>query len=251
MAADRVPGSALKSAASPAGHAVEVAPVWLAFAIPTLLLGFGLIIALVVSGDTSSFDRYVLLLFRRPDDVAVLLGPPWLQEAARDVTSLGSESVLGLISLLTLGYVCLSRRLETAIFFCISVLGGQALSFGLKLLFQRPRPELVPHAARVFTASFPSSHAMLSAVTYLTLGCVLARFVPLTSQRLYVSCVAVFLTCLIGVSRLYLGVHWPTDVLAGWVVGSAWALICWAIALKLQRRGQLEAASTTVANTGS
>lgn len=222
-------------------QAREVAPVWLAFAIPALLLGFGIVIALVKSGDTSSFDRYVLVLFRRPDDLGALLGPPWLQEAARDVTSLGSESVLGLISLLTLGYVWLSRQAGTARFFAGSIVGGQILSFGLKLLFERPRPELVPHAARVFTASFPSSHAMLSAVTYLTLGCVLARFLRRRDQRVYVSCVAVLLTCLIGVSRLYLGVHWPTDVLAGWVIGSAWALSCWAVALRLQRRGHLEA----------
>lgn len=215
---------------------VELAPLWLGLAIPALLLAFVLIVVLVKGGDTQSFDERLLLLFRKTGDLATPVGPTWLPEAARDITALGSEPVLLLISALALGYVWLSRNKGTALFVSACLLVGQCLSFGLKLVFERPRPEVVPHAARVFTASFPSSHAMLSAVTYLTLGCMLTRFVPRRSERVYISSMAALLCFLIGVSRLYLGVQWPTDVLGGWMLGSAWALLCWALSFQLPFR---------------
>jgi undecaprenyl-diphosphatase len=114
------------------------------------------------------------------------------------------------------------------------------LSSGLKELFDRPRPDLVPHAVQVYTASFPSGHAMLSAVAYLTLGALLARVQAQRRVKAYLLGVSVLLAVLIGVSRVYLGVHWPTDVLAGWCVGAAWAMFCWTVALWLQRRGKVE-----------
>jgi undecaprenyl-diphosphatase len=100
----------------------------------------------------------------------------------------------------------------------------------------------VPHGAIVYTASFPSGHAMLAAVVYLTLGALLARVQPRLVLKLYLLGLAILLTIAVGVSRVYLGVHWPTDVLAGWTLGAAWALFCWAAALWLQRRGQVESA---------
>ena len=114
------------------------------------------------------------------------------------------------------------------------------LSSGLKGLFDRPRPDLVPHAVEVYTMSFPSGHATLSAVTYLTLGALLARVQPRRRVKAYLLGVAVLLAVLIGASRVYLGVHWPTDVLAGWCVGAAWAMLCWTVATWLQRRGEVE-----------
>jgi undecaprenyl-diphosphatase len=114
------------------------------------------------------------------------------------------------------------------------------LSTLLKMGFDRPRPDLVPHGALVYTASFPSGHATLSAVVYLTLGALLARVQPRLVLKLYLLGLAILLTVMVGVSRVYLGVHWPTDVLAGWAVGAAWALLCWATALWLQRRGRVE-----------
>jgi undecaprenyl-diphosphatase len=114
------------------------------------------------------------------------------------------------------------------------------LSTLLKLGFERPRPDLVPHAVVVYTASFPSGHAMLSAVTWLTLGALLMRVEPRRRVKAYVLALAVLTTLLVGASRIYLGVHWPTDVLAGWCIGAAWALMCWLAALWLQRRGRVE-----------
>jgi undecaprenyl-diphosphatase len=121
-----------------------------------------------------------------------------------------------------------------------AVCGGMMLSTALKMGFERPRPDLVPHATRVYTASFPSGHAMLSATAYLTLGALLARVEKLRRIKAFFLGLAVCLTLLIGISRVYLGVHWPSDVLAGWADGAAWASLCWFAALQLQRRGQVE-----------
>jgi undecaprenyl-diphosphatase len=114
------------------------------------------------------------------------------------------------------------------------------LSTGLKMGFERPRPDLVPHATRVYTASFPSGHAMLSAITYLTLGALLARVEKSRRVSAFIMGLAIITTLLVGISRVYLGVHWPSDVVAGWSVGAAWASLCWFVALQLQRRGQVE-----------
>jgi undecaprenyl-diphosphatase len=89
-------------------------------------------------------------------------------------------------------------------------------------------------------SSFPSGHSMLSAVIYPTLGTLLARLVPRKRLKIYFMLVALTLSFLIGISRIYLRVHYPTDVLAGWAAGLAWAAFCWTIAKYLQRRGALE-----------
>jgi undecaprenyl-diphosphatase len=94
-------------------------------------------------------------------------------------------------------------------------------------------------AANVFTASFPSGHAALSAITYLTMAALLARMTASRRLRYYLMAVAATLTCLIGVSRIYLGVHYPTDILAGWCIGSAWALLCWAVLTRFLHEGTM------------
>jgi undecaprenyl-diphosphatase len=121
-----------------------------------------------------------------------------------------------------------------------SVLSGLAVNSLLKYAFARPRPDVVPPTVEVFTASFPSGHAALSAITYLTLAAILGRTQPAVSVRIYFIVLAAFVTGLVGVSRVYLGVHYPTDVLAGWCVGAAWALGCWALMSWLQSRGGVE-----------
>ena len=164
----------------------EVGLVVALFVIAGGLLGFGYIAEEVVEGDTTAFDRHVLLLFRHASDLSTPIGPAWLQEMARDVTSLGSYAVLGLMFVLVLGYIVMLGKRGAAVFILTSVLGGQILSTVLKTLFERPRPDLVPHATQVFTASFPSAHAMLSALTYLTLGALLTRVVPSHRVKVYV-----------------------------------------------------------------
>ena len=134
----------------------------------------------------------------------------------------------------------LHRKHKAALAVLVAVGIGILLSTLVKMGFDRPRPDLVPHGSYVYTASFPSGHSMMSAVVYLTLAVMLARVRPQWRIKIYVLGVAVLVTLLVGFSRVYLGVHWPSDVLAGWSVGAAWALTCWLATLLLQRRGQIE-----------
>ncbi|RUX06194.1 MAG: phosphatase PAP2 family protein [Mesorhizobium sp.] len=183
-----------------------------------------------------AFDTEILLAFRQPGQPGVPIGPSWLEGAMRDITSLGSTSVLVLITTATVIYLLLIRRRGTALLIFVAVAGGQLLSSLLKVGVDRPRPELVSHLVNETSLSFPSGHAMLSAVTYLTLGSLAARFLPGRTTKVYVLFLAVLTTVLVGVSRVYLGVHWPSDVLAGWCAGFAWAMLCWLVARILQRR---------------
>jgi undecaprenyl-diphosphatase len=184
--------------------------------------------------EAHAFDTSILLAFREAGDPDNPLGPAWLEEAMRDLTSLGSTVVVVLITAAAVLYLGLIRRWAESLFVLVAVGGGQILSSLLKLGIDRPRPDLVSHLAEVHTMSFPSGHAMLSAVTYLTLGSLLARLAPGRAAKIYVLAMAVLATLLVGTSRVYLGVHWPSDVLAGWCAGFAWALAC-----RLAARGVL------------
>ncbi|WP_458094824.1 phosphatase PAP2 family protein [Roseomonas sp. WA12] len=194
----------------------------------------------VLEGETLAFDRAVLLALRDPANPADPIGPAWFEEAARDVTGLGSHTILIGLTLGVTILLALNRKRGAAFLVLGSIAGAMLISAGLKILFERPRPDLVPHAVEVYTASFPSGHAMLSAATYLTLGALIAQVQARWRTRSYVILVAVLTTVLVGASRVYLGVHWPTDVLAGWCLGAAWALLCWLAAVTLQRRGRVE-----------
>ncbi|MGH1591368.1 phosphatase PAP2 family protein [Methylobacterium phyllosphaerae] len=216
----------------------EIGLVATLFCVATLILGFGLLANEVMAGDTMGFDTLVARLFRPPGANGPV-GPAWLHEMARDVTSLGSMVILCFLSAVVVGYLLMIRKRGAAALLVGSILGGTAISFGLKLLFDRPRPEM-PGGIQVFTTSFPSSHAMLSAVTYLTLGALMTRVAAGARLKAYFMGLAVLLTVVVGLSRVYVGVHYATDVLAGWCVGSAWAVLCWIVALQLQRRGQVE-----------
>ncbi len=189
-------------------------------------------------GDLEQIDRALLLLFR--DAAGNPLGPAWLEEAMRDLTALGGTLVLTLITLAVAGYLALAGKRRAALFLLVAIGGGVALGFALKAGFERPRPDLVTTEARVFSASFPSAHSMLSAIVYLTLGMLLARVQPRRRLKSYLIGLAILLTLAIGISRIYLGVHWPSDVLAGWALGASWAMLCWAVVLRLQREGEVE-----------
>jgi undecaprenyl-diphosphatase len=173
----------------------------------------------VLEGETQALDRALLLMLRSSENMADPLGPAWLEEVGRDVTALGGVAVLTLLTLAVAMFMAL-RRLKDA--------------------FERTRPDLVPHGSYVASASFPSGHSMMAAVVYLTLGALLARVEPDGRVKVFVLGMAILLTLLVGLSRVYLGVHWPTDILAGWTLGAAWALLFWLIARALQRRGRVE-----------
>jgi len=191
-------------------------------------------------GETHAADEAILLALREPTDPSNPIGPPWVEAMFRDLTGLGSPVVLALITIAVVGYLWLERKRGTALFVVLAVVGGALLETLLKLSFARPRPELVSHLVDVNSFSFPSGHATMATITYLTLGVLLARAEERRRMKLYLLAVAVFVALLVGISRIYLGVHWPTDVLAGWCVGAAWALGCWLVATWLQRRGAIE-----------
>jgi undecaprenyl-diphosphatase len=157
-----------------------------------------------------------------------------------DITALGGVTILALVTLLAAGYLLLMRRYGATVLVMVASLGGGVLSEGLKRVFARARPDIVPHLVTVESLSFPSGHSMAAAVIYLTLGALLARFTARRRVRVYILGISLGLTFLIGITRVYLGVHYPTDVLAGWAAGLAWALVCWLVARYLQYRGAVE-----------
>jgi undecaprenyl-diphosphatase len=185
-----------------------------------------------------------MLALRRSAESPVPIGPAWLQEAARDLTSLGSVVVLMTITIAVAGFLFLDRKPGVAWLTLIAVVGGLGLNNLLKIAFARPRPDVITSTARVFTTSFPSGHATLSAITYLTIGALLARTYPSFALSLCFMSLATVLTALVGMSRIYLGVHHPTDVLAGWCIGAAWAIGCWAVMAWFQTGGHVEPTSS-------
>lgn len=194
----------------------------------------------VIEGDTQGFDSFVLLAFRDRSNPSDPVGPDWFEGIMRDFTALGSFAVLSAISAMAVGFLVLTRKSHAAWMVVGSLTSGVLASSLLKWAFARPRPDLALHATAVYTQSFPSGHAMLSAIVYLTLGSLLARTQTEVRVKIYLLAAAAMLTLIVGVSRIYLGVHWPTDVLAGWAGGGAWALLCWLAMLWLQGKGTVE-----------
>lgn len=225
----------MKNAANALLNRVEFPVLLAGLVVAGCLWGFEELMEVARATTPHAFDTEILLAFRQPGQPGVPIGPLWLEGAMRDITSLGSSAVLVLITAATIVYLLLIRRPATALLIFVAVAGGQVLSSLLKVGVDRPRPELVSHLVNETSLSFPSGHAMLSAVTYLTLGSLAASFLPGRVTKIYVLSLAVLVTLLVGVSRIYLGVHWPSDVLAGWCAGFAWAMLCWLTARALQR----------------
>lgn len=192
--------------------------------IALLLAIFGILADYVLEGETHAMDNAILMAFRVPGHPEQPIGPSWLAEAVRDITALGSYSLLALFVVFVLLQLLLIGRRSTALLLAGAVISGTVISTVLKLLFDRPRPSLTG-VAEVFTSSFPSGHSLVSAVTYLTIGAVLAGTTDLVRLRVLYFGAAIVLTMLAGLSRIYLGVHYPSDVIAGWSLGGAWALV--------------------------
>ena len=198
-----------------------------------LLTALGVVLALaafaglaseVLEGDVFAMDRVIIAVFRAPGHPDLMIGPPWVQEAARDITALGGFTVLTLVSLVTTLLLVLHRRRAQALVFAATVILAQLVTELLKAFIARPRPELSLHHDWVYASSFPSGHALMTPVVYLTLAAVIAHGERSRSLRDTVTLCAGGLIVAVGVSRVYLGVHWPTDVLAGWALGIAIAL---------------------------
>ena len=205
-----------------------------------LAIGFMYVADNVTQGDTRDFDEQVIRALRKPENPREPIGPAWLLSGALDITALGSPTVLGLVVLAVTGYLLLHGLYRTGAFVFVASCGGWLLNWALKLAFDRPRPSLVPHLREVASSSFPSGHALTSAAVYLTLGTLLMRLAQGRLAKFYCIAVAMLATLLVGASRVFLGVHYPTDVLAGWLIGLSWALMCWMIERVLERRAGLK-----------
>ncbi|WP_395671338.1 phosphatase PAP2 family protein [Phenylobacterium sp.] len=190
----------------------------------------------VGEGDTRAFDRNVLLAFRDPADLNDPLGPRTFEEAMRDVTALGGFTVLTLVTVVAvLAFLFHRKRLHAAVLVG-AVLSAQLVSDIAKSFYDRPRPDLVAHGSYVYSASFPSGHSMLSATTYLTLAMLISSLEPTRATKVLAYVLAALIVVSVGLSRVYLGVHWPSDVIGGWALGAAWSLLAWIVLLKLGSR---------------
>ena len=178
-------------------------------------------------GETTRFDRALILALRQAADPNRLRGPAWLEETARDITALGGFTVLGLVTVAALAALIVYRRWWQAIVFGTAAVGAQLLAETIKNVVGRPRPTFVARYDLIASSSFPSGHSIMAPAIYFTLAAIVTagELRPAARGLLMVGSVA--LVTAIGVSRVYLGVHWPTDVLAGWALGSAVALVAW------------------------
>lgn len=226
------------------GHLIVWRPEWLPAGVRPLVVllslggavGFVHIASEILEGEGAGPDRAILLAFRTPGQLEKPIGPSWMLQSAIDLSALGGFTFIWLFTLATLGFLLMVRRWAAAGVFFLAIAGASVLNAVVKLGIHRSRPEVVPHLAEVSNASFPSGHAMISAATYMTVGALLAQTQSSTLVRTYLVTLSVGLALLIGVSRLFLGVHWPSDVLAGWLLGGAWALLFWTIAHQAERR---------------
>ena len=204
------------------------------------LWAFAALAAEMVEGDLSSFDETLLLALRTPGNPDDPLGPQWVEEMMRDITALGGATLLTLITACVVIALLLRRRWRDAVFLLIAVIGGRLLGVIAKAGFSRPRPDLVPHEMEAYSHAFPSGHSMMAAATYLTLAVMLSRAEVSFRMKAFYLALAAVLTVAVGISRVFLGVHWPSDVVGGWAAGAFWALLCALVARWLDRRGAIE-----------
>jgi undecaprenyl-diphosphatase len=181
------------------------------------------------SGEVPAFDSYVLLLLRRPDELSIPRGPHWLLDYFLNMTSLGSVTILATLTLLATAYLWSTGRSAAAAYAFVAAGGAWAVSNLLKALIGRTRPSLVPHLVEVHDASFPSGHATISMAAYLAFAILASTLDRRPRQGRFFLPVAATVSLIIGTSRVYLGVHYPSDVVAGWAIGAGWALLCWSI----------------------
>jgi undecaprenyl-diphosphatase len=212
---------------------------WLLLAVAVLGGGLWFVLKLaseIQEGETEAFDRALLLALRTPHNPHLPAGPRWLQESARDVTALGGFTVLALVSIAAVVLLLIYRRRAQALVFGLTVLLAQVAAELIKWVVNRPRPDLVTHLDLTYSASFPSGHSVMAPVVYLTLAVLLNESQARPAARFTLLGGAALLVVAIGVSRVYLGVHWPTDVLGGWALGAAVALSSWLVLRRLRQR---------------
>ena len=206
-----------------------------------LLLVFLKLSSEVMEGDTQTMDVRIVRALRKADDPSKPIGPPWMEGVLEDLTALGGPTVTWLVMLSLTGYLLLQTKYRTAFFLFVTAASGDLVNHAIKHVFSRARPTIVPHLRDAFSSSFPSGHSMESAIVYLTLAAMLMRIVDGRVTKAYCLGLAVLITLLVGVSRVFLGVHYPTDVIGGWIIGLFWASLCWLAAQHYEVRAGLRA----------
>jgi undecaprenyl-diphosphatase len=199
-------------------------------------VGFLILAGYVTGGSTEYIDTKILRSLRNPNNLQLSIGPRWVIDTMNDITVLGSATIVLLITLIVIGYFILQKNYSAVYLILAAVIGGALIDLELKEFFGRVRPTIIPNLMQPFTFSFPSGHSMMSAVIYLSLASLMARFQKRQRDKIYILSVAILLSLIIGVSRVYLGAHYPTDVLGGWLLGTAWAAFCWLIAWFVSQR---------------
>lgn len=199
--------------------------------------GLALFAGLVMGGHTRAFDEWLLLWLREGGDLQNPVGPAWFEEMVRDVSALGSTFVLTFAVAVVAVYLLIVKAPQKAAFLVAACAAGALMNRLLKLAFGRERPDIVPHGTHATGESFPSGHTTNSAIIYLMLGMMLARVEASYTTKVFIFMVCVLLTALVGLSRIYLGVHWPTDVIAGWALGAVWVLLAWYVLIRIQPSG--------------
>lgn len=185
-------------------------------------IGFALVVWLVHSGRAASFDDLGLKLWRHDGDYRPA-GPPWLLEAVRDVTALGGVVLRVLFSAGALIALLFLRLRREAVLLVGTLLSGLLVEVGLKALFGRPRPQIVPHLTEAAGMSFPSGHSFNSALGFIAVALAFATLSKRESVRVTIVGSAILASLLVALSRVWLGVHYPTDAIGGWLGGAAWA----------------------------
>jgi undecaprenyl-diphosphatase len=219
---------------------IEIKLVVALFAIILGTLGFILIAFLVTRGSTDYFDMRVLRSLRNCSDLTRPRGPEWLFEFMKDITSLGGSTVVFLITFFVIGYYILQKRYSMMLLALVAVIGGALIDLELKEIFSRVRPQIFSGFILEKSFGFPSGHSMMATIIYLSLAALIARLQVRRRDKIYIISVAVFLSFMIGISRIYLGVHYPTDVIGGWSLGLAWAAFCWFVAWYISNKRSIK-----------
>lgn len=219
----------------------EISWLLMGLACCVLLLVFLKLSSEVMEGDTQAMDTKIVRALRQPDDPSRPIGPLWVTGVLEDLTALGGPTVTWLVILSLTGYLLLQTKYRTALFVFATVASGDLVNYAIKGVFSRTRPTVVPHLRDAFSTSFPSGHSMESAIVYLTLAAMLMRIVDGRVTKAYCLGLALLITFLVGASRVFLGVHYPTDVIGGWIIGLFWATLCWLAAQHYEIRAGLRA----------
>jgi undecaprenyl-diphosphatase len=198
--------------------------------------------------EARGFDMQVLTSLHPGPDLADPIGPAWLDRAAQDFSAFGSLAIICTIALVVIGFMVMQKRFAQAGMLVFALAGGLLLSETMKGIFERTRPPEIYHMAGALNASFPSGHALLSTVFYLTLGAMLARLLQRRRNKVYAISIALVIALLVGLTRIYLGVHWASDVLAGWSLGASWAMTCWLLEWWVEKKTKLGRANETAAD---